>query len=231
MAGRTIAIGDVHGCSAALDTLLREIGPDVTDTIVALGDYIDRGPSSREVIERLLRLADECKFVPLLGNHEAMLMMAREREEELDFWLTCGGRETLDSYGGELKSIPAAHFEFMDSCRASYETATHFFLHANYDAELPLEEQTEYVLLWKHLSEEAPPPHSSGKTAVVGHTPQLDGDILDMGHLICIDTFCFGTGWLTALDVGSRQVWQADREGRLRDTSSDEVDSNQKASR
>ena len=215
MAGRTIAIGDIHGCAAALDTLLQEITPESLDTIVTLGDYIDRGPASRDVLERLIRLSDECELVPLLGNHEAMLLMALEHDEERTFWLSCGGQETLESYGGELDSIPKSHLEFLDRCVASYETSTHIFLHANYDPTLPLEEQNEYVLFWKHLSLDTPKPHVSGRIAVVGHTPQVGGEILDVGHLVCIDTFCYGDARLTALDVNTRQVWQASRDGKL----------------
>ena len=56
----------------------------------------------------------------------------------------------------------------------------------------------------------------SGKTVIVGHTPQVDGEVLDLGHLICIDTYCFGTGWLTAMDVDTGEIWQADQDGILR---------------
>lgn len=73
MAGRTIAVGDIHGCSRALDTLLDAIRPGSTDTVITLGDYIDRGPDTRGVIDRLIRLAGECTLIPLIGNHEAML--------------------------------------------------------------------------------------------------------------------------------------------------------------
>src|SRR4051812_30312448 len=76
MAGRTIAIGDVHGCLRALAALLDAIGPDWEDTLVPLGDYIDRGPDSRGVLDQLLALAKRCRLVPLLGNHEEMLIAA-----------------------------------------------------------------------------------------------------------------------------------------------------------
>ncbi len=213
MAGRTIAIGDIHGCATAFDALLQEITPASSDTIVTLGDYIDRGPASRDVLERLMRLSNECELIPLLGNHEVMLLIAREHDEQLDFWLNCGGRETLESYGGALDAMPPSHLEFLEQCGASYETSTHLFLHANYDAELPLEDQNEHTLFWKHLTTEMPKPHVSGRIAVVGHTPQVTGEILDVGHLICIDTFCYGNGRLTALDVDTRQLWQVDRDG------------------
>ena len=74
---RTIAIGDIHGCSAALDALLEAIRPRPEDCIVTLGDYINRGPDSRGVIERLIELKDRCRLVPLLGNHDQMLLDVR----------------------------------------------------------------------------------------------------------------------------------------------------------
>jgi serine/threonine protein phosphatase 1 len=97
-----------------------------------------------------------------------------------------------------------------------YETDSHLFVHANYDASLSLDQQPDDLLLWEHVVHTLPPRHRSGKTAVVGHTPQGSGEILDLGHLICIDTYCVGGGWLTALDVEAGQVWQANRAGELR---------------
>ena len=73
----TIAIGDIHGCSAALDALLDAIRPRPEDTIVTLGDYINRGPDSRGVLDRLIDLGRRCRLVPLLGNHDQMLLEAR----------------------------------------------------------------------------------------------------------------------------------------------------------
>ena len=61
-----------------------------------------------------------------------------------------------------------------------------------------------------------PGPHESGKTVIVGNSSQKTGEILDLGHLKCIDTFCYGGGWLTALHMGTGEVWQADREGTMR---------------
>ena len=81
---RTIAIGDIHGCSAALDALLEAIRPRPEDCIVTLGDYINRGPDSRGVIERLIELKDRCRLVPLLGNHEEMLFEALADSYPLD---------------------------------------------------------------------------------------------------------------------------------------------------
>ena len=221
MSGRTIAIGDIHGCYLALEAVLNELVVHNTDTIVTLGDYVDRGPESNRVIERLLQLQNQCHLVSLMGNHEVMLLSALQDPRDLEFWMHCGGAETLESYGGVVESIPESHIEFIEQCALAYESDQHVFVHANYQPDCPIDEQDEQTLLWTHLGFEAPRRHVSGKTVVVGHTPQLSGEVLDRGHLICIDTFCFGDGWLTALDVQSKQVWQADKQGTVRTDSPD----------
>jgi serine/threonine protein phosphatase 1 len=97
--GRIIAIGDIHGCSAALAALVRAIDPTALDTLVFLGDYIDRGPDSRGVLEHVIALAEGCVVVSLLGNNEEMLLAALEGQSELRYWLKFGGTEALASYG------------------------------------------------------------------------------------------------------------------------------------
>ena len=72
------------------------------------------------------------------------------------------------------------------------------------------------MLRWHSLHESLPTRHLNGKIAVVGHTANKNGEILDHGHLICIDTYCYGGGWLTRLDVFSGATWQASRDGKLR---------------
>jgi serine/threonine protein phosphatase 1 len=216
MPGRTIAIGDIHGCSAALRALIAAIGPTAEDTIVPLGDYVDRGPDSRGVLDELLALEQRCRVVPLLGNHEVMLLDTLTNPQSIEGWRECGGVTTLKSYGGKLANIPEEHWGFIRRCRRYYETATHFFVHANYDADLPLDEQPDYLLFWEHLIVHTPRPHENGKIAVVGHTSQRTGHVLDAGFVICLDTFCHGGGWLTALDVGRGTMWQADVRGRMK---------------
>jgi serine/threonine protein phosphatase 1 len=256
MPARTVAIGDIHGCSRALEALLAAIRPTPEDLLVVLGDYVDRGPDSRAVIDRLRALDRECRLRVLTGNHEQMMLRGVEEQVERRFWLCYGGQATLDSYGGRLESIPNDHLDFLRSGLRFYETETHIFVHANYQADLTLAQQPEAVLVWTHLDRHLPTPHASGKTAVVGHTPQLSGEVLDLGHeavlvwthldrhlptphasgktavvghtpqlsgevldlghLICIDTYCCGGGWLTALEVHSRTLWQANLDGQLR---------------
>jgi serine/threonine protein phosphatase 1 len=213
---RTIAIGDIHGCDRALEALLEAVAPQRRDVIVTLGDYVDRGPDSRGVIDRLIALGSRCRLKSLLGNHELIMLKALADPHEADFWMDCGGRATLASYGGRAEAVPEAHLEFLRNCRRYYQTPEHIFLHANYMHDLPLDEQPDYVLFWEHISYFVPAPHESGKKVVVGHTPQSTGEILDLGHVVCIDTFCVGGGWLTAFEPAAGRVWQADREGRVR---------------
>ncbi len=214
--GRLIAVGDIHGCATAFRSLLDAVALTSQDTLVLLGDYVDRGPQSREVLDFILQLGSACRLIPLLGNHEIMMLTAFQDHSQALDWLQCGGQATLDSYGGSPADVPPQHLAFLQSCVSFFETERFLFVHANYDPRLELQDQPEAHLYWLHLHLHRPAPHVSGKTAIVGHTPQKSGEVLDLGHLICLDTYCVGGGWLTAMDVESRTVWQADRQGRLR---------------
>ena len=213
---RLIAIGDIHGCAVALEQLLETIKPGPEDTVIGLGDYVDRGMRSAQVLERLVDLVGRCRFVPLIGNHELMMFKGLRSQKDFEFWFSCGGSQTLASYGGRVQNIPQDHIAFLSHCRRFFETETHIFAHAGYLPELPMPEQPDEVLFWEHILEMVPPPHFSGKTVVVGHTPQHDGQIRNLGHLQILDTHCYGGGWLTALDVLSGTVWQANNEGEVR---------------
>jgi serine/threonine protein phosphatase 1 len=216
---RTIAIGDIHGHATALKALVLAIEPQSDDTLVFLGDYVDRGPDSRGVLNQVIELSERLKVVPLMGNHEESMLAARTRQSNLEFWLTpiCGGRTTLQSYGPtlDLSLIPPEHFRFLEGLRRYHETDTHFFIHASYAPNWRLDQHNSRTALWLDLKN-LPGPHYSGKIAVVGHTPQMDGKILDLDYLMCIDTGCGFGGVLTALDVTGGQIWQVDEQGRLR---------------
>src|SRR5207248_4013862 len=126
---RFLAIGDVHGCSRALDVLLADVCPRSGDTVVALGDYIDRGPDSKGVLDRLLDLHRTGRLVALRGNHEVMMLNARQSKEDFLGWWRCGGEAALVSYGtggrpGTLDDIPERHWGFVESvCVNWYESA------------------------------------------------------------------------------------------------------------
>jgi serine/threonine protein phosphatase 1 len=219
MAGRLIALGDLHGCLAALQAVLEKIDPQAEDTIVALGDYVDRGPDSRGVLETLIQLQTRCRLVPLLGNHDDIFLdVCQGRTEMLADWLIFGGTETLISYQtSDPESIPRDHLQFLQSCKLIHETERHFFTHGSYAPDVPLYRQSPRVMLWGKLRPLPPGPHYSGKIAIVGHTAQRDGCILDLGYLKCIDTCCYGDGFLTALEVHTGQVWQADKTGKMKE--------------
>ena len=217
MPGRIIAIGDIHGCSMALASLLDAIAPRPDDTIVTLGDYVDRGLDSKGVLDQLIALADHCRLVPILGNHDEMMLHAKDGKSDYQFWMNCGGIVALDSYGetGRLELVPREHFRFLENCLPYFETETHFFVHANYRAELALDRQDDQTLRWLSLMDHLPGPHCSGKVAVLGHTPQHE--VLDLGQLVCLDTGCCDGGWLTSLDLATGRLWQADEQGQLRE--------------
>ncbi|QEH32233.1 Serine/threonine-protein phosphatase 1 [Aquisphaera giovannonii] len=215
---RTIAIGDIHGCSRALEALIGAIAPTPEDLVVVLGDYIDRGPDSRGVIEMLIDLGRRCRLVHLMGNHEEMLLDVRAGRLPLRWWTMMGGDATLRSYGAgsDVGRIPTDHVRFIEESVDHFETDTHVFLHANYDPYLPLQAQPSSISRWKSLSETVPLPLPWNKPVIVGHTAQRAGEILDLGHIKCIDTACCAGTWLTAMDIDTSELWQAGVEGRLR---------------
>lgn len=220
---RLLAIGDIHGCLTALDALLDAVSPGPDDQIIALGDYVDRGPNSRGVLERLIELHAGGRLIPLRGNHDIMMLEARSGRDI--GWLAIGGKQTLLSYGGNpngevnpqelLALIPEHHWRFLEKeCLPYYETDKHIFVHANLYADLPLDEQPDYMLYWEKLTE--PCVHVSGKTMICGHTRQKSGLPLDLGKSVCIDTNIYDGGWLTCLDARSGRIWQANELGQAR---------------
>jgi serine/threonine protein phosphatase 1 len=215
---RILAVGDIHGHTQALVTALAAADPQPGDVVVALGDYVDRGPDTRGTIDFLIGLARRCSLVPLLGNHDWLVLeLAAGRGAAFRDWLSFGGDATLASYDCDSpERFPVAHLDFLRGCRLYYETEHHFFVHGNYVKDLSLADQPQEVLLWDALRYRLPGPHCSGKTAILGHTAQKSGEVLDLGYAKCIDTWVYGDGWLTVLDVASGQIWQADKQGNLR---------------
>jgi serine/threonine protein phosphatase 1 len=194
-----------------------DVSPE--DTVVTLGDYVGKGPDSRGVLELLIALHGRCRLVPLLGNHDILMRSAVNGELNQSAWSMFGAVRILNSYGTvqAIESIPATHRDFLRSCKLYHETDSHLFAHASYDPLRSLEETDEATLIWERLAADPPVPHSSGKTAIVGHSSQESGEVLDLGHVVCIDTNCWAGGWLTGMDVDSREIIQVDRDGNIRD--------------
>lgn len=218
---RHLAIGDIHGCNTALETLIDFVGLRSDDTIVFLGDYVDRGPGTAAVLDFVMGLLKTHAVIPLRGNHELMMLDAREKKSWLHAWLQYGGAETLASYSDEpisdepFANVPQAHIDFLENGLLSYyECDTHFFVHANADADKPLHEQSDSSLYWRRFKD--PQRHCSDKIMVCGHTIQQSGEPANNGAAICIDTWAYGDGWLSCLDVESDMVWQANEAGQTR---------------
>lgn len=209
---RLIAIGDIHGHSTALRGLLDQIQPTPADTIVTLGDCVNRGPDSREVLDCLLELGHACQLVSILGNHDDMMLDSRDDRMALERWMIHGGEVTLRSYGEslDLRNVPESHWGLLTSFAPFFETDKFIFTHANYNWYTPMNQQRGLELRWISLDDSQPRPHISGKIVILGHTP---GPVRDVGHYRCIDTGCGLGGLLTGMEVHSGHCWQVRESG------------------
>ena len=214
---RTLVIGDIHGCATALKTVVEMVDLQADDTLITLGDYVDRGPDSKAAVDYLISLQDKCKLITLKGNHEQLMEMACETRMDRLMWTNVGGLATLISYGvTNPNDIPQDHWAFYQGCQLYHETETHIFVHGGLIPDVAIEKQDEEALLWLRIEElEA---HQSGKIIVCGHTPQEDCKILDIGHAVCIDTHVFDDGCLTCLNVDTGEIWQAAEAGSYTQT-------------
>ena len=217
MSERLFAIGDVHGCADELKRLLDALPLGADDTIVFVGDYIDRGHDSRGVIEHLLawRAQTPARTVFLKGNHEDMALDFLGLGGQWgEVWLRNGGAAALRSYGvgSEIprlevaQHMPGTHLEFMRSLETSFAWDRYLVVHAGIRPGVPLAAQKTEDLLW--IREEfLDRPHGLGKTVIFGHTPHrrvVNGQPYRIG----IDTGCVYGGALTCLSVPDGRVWQ-----------------------
>ena len=125
------------------------------------------------------------------------------------------GQETLLSYHvSEPAGIPESHWDFVRDTIPFWETEQHIFVHAGVDPEVPMKNQSDWDLYWKSFG--WPKRHISGKTMVCGHSAQRSGVPLSNGRAICIDTYIYGGGWLTCLDVDANTYVQANQKGEIR---------------
>jgi serine/threonine protein phosphatase 1 len=215
---RLFAVGDIHGCLAAFDDLLKWVRPTPDDVVVALGDFVDRGPDTRGVLDRLIELKQKLNLICLRGNHEQMMVEARRGgRSEKKMWLGVGGMQALGSYGpaATLDDVPHTHWDFLENGLVDYHETDHFiFTHATVLCDLDVADQPDYALRWEFLPDAMR--HRSGKTVVCGHTSQKTGVPKVVPGAVCIDTFAHGGGWLTCLDVRNACYWQTDMAGRRR---------------
>jgi len=221
MAGRLLVIGDIHGFLTPLNLLLDHLKPDFEDTLVTLGDYIDRGPQSKDVLLKLIQLKTLTNLQMLIGNHDLMFLESIHFKRFNTDWLLYGGLQTLESFGVDLANpdfqlFDAKIVDFLKSeCSRYWEDEKHIFVHAGVDPSLPLDQQTDKLLFWDKLDPNFCG-HQSGKKVVCGHTRQTSGQPLNLKNLLCLDTNVYGGGWLTCCDLNSMEYWQANALGEFR---------------
>lgn len=209
-----VAIGDLHGCALTLEVLLDRLELRDDDHLVFVGDYIDRGPDSKGVIDRLLELRQRFQCTFLRGNHEALFLGYLD-QGEFDIWSYNGGTTTLDSYAvqGQGFVIPPEHIRFVRETGMYLETDEFLFVHAGLKPDRSvaanLADDDEMVFLWEreHLRyDDADLPWE--KTVVCGHTPVSAP--VNGARLINIDTGCVyymrpSLGYLTAVRLPERE--------------------------
>lgn len=206
MSNNLVAIGDIHGCIRSLKAMWKKLEPYQDFTHVFVGDYIDRGPDSKAVIDFLLQVKDDRNTVFLRGNHEQMLLDAWESGLTKN-WMLNGGGSTLDSYGNpsDLDDLPIEHLEFYKNTKLYFETEDYFFVHAGVPPVITLEDAKSdrtfrNYFLWgrEHLNAFETPWE---KTVIFGHTPRSHP--IRKANMIGIDTGCvydkLGLGKLTAV--------------------------------
>jgi serine/threonine protein phosphatase 1 len=194
----TYVIPDVHGRDDLLSRALADIsvhrGGD-GGLIVMIGDYVDKGPHTRQVIERLLSGIAGWNLVALKGNHDAMMVAGLRDPEKLASWMEKGGDTALASYGGEPSAVPEAHIVWLDQRPLIHVDAHRVYVHAGVDPDLPLDQQSETTLLWKRY----PKGYSGGlgtRHVVHGHDNDPNGPVLFEGRSN-LDTAAWRTGRLT----------------------------------
>lgn len=216
--GRLFAIGDIHGCPDELAAMLKSIAPGPTDTVVFVGDYVDRGPSARDVIEQLIELQrGAAEVVFLKGNHEDMMLSYLGFPGHYgESFLFNGGSQTLDSYGVSedtleraIEFLPATHLEFLQGLATSYHRPPYLFVHAGVMPTRQLEEQSVEDMLWIR-QEFIFNVHRIDATVVFGHTP-MRTVMVDLPYKLGIDTGLVYGGRLTCLEFSEGLAYQVAR--------------------
>lgn len=205
------AVGDIHGCATELRLLLEKLQLTPDSTVIFLGDYVDRGPESKQVIDTILELKKFCNVVCLMGNHEAMFLdfIHDPYTVKAGAFIFNGGSSTLASYADESGdyAVPQEHLDFLNTLHISYEIDGYYFVHAGLP-EMPIEEIDPRVhkqpMLWMRgnfLTTQ----YQWSKIVVHGHTPRPN--VYIARNRINLDTACVYQGRLTAMSFPDRTIY------------------------
>lgn len=215
---KIFAVGDIHGCSKELEELLRKLPLTKLSTLLFVGDYVDRGEGSMEVIELILDYRKRYNVITLLGNHEVMFLdfLADPKSEAAARFIYNGGAATLASYGVSgtdwQGKIPTSHLEFLSSLRLTYETEKYFFVHAGVpDKPLNLIDTNEDRATCVWIRDPFLKSHFDwDKVIVHGHSPVENVSVKP--NRINLDTGCCYNRWLSAIELPDQTVYTARRQ-------------------
>lgn len=212
---KTVVCGDLHGEKLKLEKLFSKLTIKKEDTVIFLGDYCDRGPDSKGVIDFIINLKKKCKVITLLGNHEDMAIESLKTLEGRfsnagyrNSWMMNGGLQCLRSYDPEsvannylnaaLVKMFEIHGDFFNDLQLTYEDENYIYVHGFLAHELDVKDQNEFHCLWGRFKDIEQ--HKSGKTVVCGHT--CHAEPANHGFKICIDTASFKPdGCITAMVI------------------------------
>lgn len=200
---KTYAIGDIHGCLDELNELIDKIMNKNPDKVIFLGDYVDRGPDSRGVIERLIQFKKEFDgAIFIKGNHDAIMFSALTSYIDRQFWLQIGGDVVIEQYE-TYPDIPEEHYNFLKNLKYFYDDGTHLFVHAgipcekSFDIKNPSKDDLE-TMMWAR-EDFLPYEHALDRIVVHGHSISKEPRMFL--RKIGVDTGCYANGTLTALEI------------------------------
>lgn len=218
MSERLLAIGDSHGCYDSLSTLVHDVvRAGKNDKIILLGDYIDRGPDSKAVLDFIMKLiGDGYDVIPLRGNHEDMMLKAAMSPMDNYNWMRNGGYETLNSFGvTSVEEIESRYMDFVSELPFYYMEDRFIFVHGGFNDDIADPFEDTYSMIWERRYEY----HSDvfrDKTIVHGHRPhalsELEEQLGKSPSVINIDTGCvygkeYGLGDLTAIELREMKLF------------------------
>jgi len=218
MISRTFAIGDIHGCFSSFQKLVEsELKLQKTDKLILLGDYMDRGSQSKQVIDYIIELLrQDYDIIPLRGNHEGLLLDAYYDSSQIPLWIFNGGQSTLNSFGiSEIADIDPFYIDFFANLAYYYQDDNFLFVHAGFNDELEDPFSDTYHMIW-HCRISYDNPRLADMTVIHGHCPitlsQLNENLKINKRIIDIDTGCvyagnYGYGHLSAIEINTLNLF------------------------